>query len=63
MSKIFEKLEAMALDEMSFICVMIDEVETLTGSRERSMSGSECGDAMRVRDTNPSMETQRLTKV
>ncbi|KAL1393643.1 putative pachytene checkpoint component Pch2 [Phyllosticta capitalensis] len=50
-SKIFEKLEAMALDEMSFICVMIDEVETLTGSRERSMSGSECGDAMRYGDS------------
>ncbi|KAK7554545.1 pachytene checkpoint component Pch2 [Phyllosticta citricarpa] len=48
MAKIFEKLEDMARDETTFICVMIDEVETLTAARDKSANGSECGDAMRA---------------
>ncbi|KAK8175565.1 thyroid receptor-interacting protein 13 [Phyllosticta citrichinensis] len=48
LSKMFERLEEMACDETSFICVLIDEVETLTAPRDKSANGSECGDAMRA---------------
>ncbi|KAK7542455.1 pachytene checkpoint protein 2 [Phyllosticta citribraziliensis] len=48
LSKMFEKLEEMARDETSFVCVLIDEVETLTAARDKSANGSECGDAMRA---------------
>lgn len=46
--KLFDSVHAMADDETTLICVLIDEVETLTGSREKSANGNECGDALRV---------------
>lgn len=45
----FDKIIVAAEDSESLICVIIDEVESLTGSREKASSGSECGDALRVR--------------
>lgn len=46
--KMFEQIHAMADDEDSLVCVLIDEVETLTGSREKAASGNEVGDALRA---------------
>ena len=46
--KLFDGVNTMADEETTLICVLIDEIETLTGSRERSATGSECGDALRV---------------
>lgn len=48
-AKMFDKIIVAAEDSESLICVIIDEVESLTGSREKASSGSECGDALRVR--------------
>ncbi|KAK4541584.1 hypothetical protein LTR36_007881 [Oleoguttula mirabilis] len=44
----FEKITAMAQDQRALICVVMDEVETIAGSRERSTSGAECNDGMRA---------------
>jgi len=46
--KMFDSIHIMAEEETTLICVLIDEVETLTSSRERAASGNECGDAVRV---------------
>ncbi|KAK3078892.1 hypothetical protein LTS18_006348 [Coniosporium uncinatum] len=46
--KMFEQIHAMADDEDTLVCVLIDEVETLTGSREKAASGNEVGDALRA---------------
>lgn len=47
--KLFDDIESM-LEEAgdTFVCVLIDEVESLTGAREYAASGSEPSDAMRV---------------
>ncbi|KAK5134309.1 hypothetical protein LTR08_006738 [Meristemomyces frigidus] len=45
---IFERIHAMAHERGSFICVVMDECETIAGSREKSTSGSECNDGMRA---------------
>ncbi|KAF2759327.1 pachytene checkpoint component Pch2 [Pseudovirgaria hyperparasitica] len=47
-AQIFEQINAMADDEACLICVVIDEVETLTSPRERAATGNECGDALRA---------------
>lgn len=44
----FERVYTMAGDRKSLICVVMDEVETIAGSREKSTSGSECTDGLRV---------------
>lgn len=44
----FENIFAMAQDPNTLICVVMDEVETIASSRERSTSGSECGDGLRA---------------
>ncbi|OCL13152.1 AAA-domain-containing protein [Glonium stellatum] len=46
--KMFDSIHVMAEEETTLICVLIDEVETLTSSRERAASGNECGDALRA---------------
>lgn len=46
--KLFETIATISSDESSLIVVLIDEVETLAGSRERASQGSDCGDAIRV---------------
>ena len=45
----FERIFNMAQDRKGLICVVMDEVETIAGSREKSTSGSECHDGLRVR--------------
>ncbi|KAF2454778.1 P-loop containing nucleoside triphosphate hydrolase protein [Lineolata rhizophorae] len=47
-AKAFESICSVAEDESTLVCVLIDEVETLTGSREKASTGSECGDALRA---------------
>ncbi|GAB1735415.1 hypothetical protein NU219Hw_g3048t2 [Hortaea werneckii] len=44
----FEKVHAMAQDPAALICVIIDEIETIAGSRERSTTGGECNDGLRA---------------
>lgn len=38
----------MTQDEETLLCVLVDEVETLTSARRSAVSGSDPGDAMRV---------------
>jgi SpoVK/Ycf46/Vps4 family AAA+-type ATPase len=47
--KLFDDIESM-LDEAEdvFVCVLIDEVESLTSAREQAARGVEPNDAMRV---------------
>ncbi|KAK4951984.1 hypothetical protein LTR10_009904 [Elasticomyces elasticus] len=44
----FERIYAAAQDQGTLICVVMDEVETIAGSRERSTEGGECGDGLRA---------------
>ena len=44
----FERIYAAAQDPGTLICVVMDEVETIAGSRERSTTGGECNDGMRA---------------
>ncbi|KAF2429912.1 pachytene checkpoint protein 2 [Tothia fuscella] len=44
----FDQIFKLAADEKTFVCVLIDEVETLAGSRERMLSGNECSDGLRA---------------
>ncbi|KAF1987676.1 AAA-domain-containing protein [Aulographum hederae CBS 113979] len=46
--KMFEGIHALADDETTLVCILIDEVESLTGMRERVASGNEVGDALRA---------------
>lgn len=46
-ASLFEQIGDMTEDEESFICVLIDEVESLTASRKTTM-GSEPTDSLRV---------------
>ncbi|KAF2090825.1 AAA-domain-containing protein, partial [Saccharata proteae CBS 121410] len=47
-SKTFDRIQSLSDDETTIVCVLIDEVESLTASREKSATGNECGDAMRA---------------
>ena len=44
----FERIYNASQDPNCLICVVMDEVETIAGSRERSTSGLECSDGLRV---------------
>lgn len=46
--KMFQQIFAIAADDSTLVCVLIDEVESLAGSRERAASGNEVGDALRM---------------
>ncbi|KAK4986386.1 hypothetical protein LTR50_005364 [Elasticomyces elasticus] len=46
--KMFEDIQTMANEETTFICVLIDEVESIAGSREKSVRGSDCSDGLRA---------------
>jgi hypothetical protein len=46
--ELFETITTISSDESSLTVVLIDEVETLAGSREKASQGNECGDAIRV---------------
>ncbi|TLD39454.1 pachytene checkpoint component Pch2 [Venturia nashicola] len=47
-SKLFSQIHSIADDPTKLVCVLIDEVETLAGSREKAVSGNEVGDALRA---------------
>jgi len=47
-SATFERVYAAAQDPGTLICVVMDEVETIAGSRERSTASNECNDGMRA---------------
>jgi len=44
----FTEIKRLMEDTKSLVCVLIDEVESLTAARKNSMSGSEPSDALRV---------------
>merc|ERR1719233_1221809 len=46
--KMFTEIKRLMEDTKSLVCVLIDEVESLTAARKNSMSGSEPSDAIRV---------------
>lgn len=46
--KMFQKIQELIEDPEAFVCVLIDEVESLTAARKSSMSGNEPSDAIRV---------------
>lgn len=47
-SKLFSKVDELAEDPSTFVCVLIDEVESLAHARKAVASGSEPSDALRV---------------
>uniref|UniRef100_UPI00358E36FD pachytene checkpoint protein 2 homolog isoform X2 n=1 Tax=Myxine glutinosa TaxID=7769 RepID=UPI00358E36FD len=49
--KMFQKIQDLIDDKESLICVLIDEVESLTASRSSSLAGTEPSDAIRVVNT------------
>jgi len=46
--KMFDEIKRLMEDSRALICVLIDEVESLTAARKNAMSGSEPSDAIRV---------------
>ena len=46
--KMFGKIQEMIADKDALVCVLIDEVESLTAARKSAMAGSEPSDAIRV---------------
>lgn len=46
--KMFASIRDFASDPTRFVCILIDEVESLTAARTKAMSGSEPSDAIRV---------------
>ncbi|KAF2474666.1 AAA-domain-containing protein, partial [Lindgomyces ingoldianus] len=46
--KLFETISSISSDESLLTVVIIDEVETLAGSREKASQANECGDAIRA---------------
>ncbi|USW57760.1 Putative pachytene checkpoint protein [Septoria linicola] len=45
---LFEKIYGMAQSSTTLICVVMDEVETIAGSREKANAGGECSDGIRA---------------
>ncbi|XP_078690105.1 pachytene checkpoint protein 2 homolog [Branchiostoma floridae x Branchiostoma belcheri] len=46
--KMFQKIQELIDDSDALVCVLIDEVESLTAARKASLSGTEPSDAIRV---------------
>jgi SpoVK/Ycf46/Vps4 family AAA+-type ATPase len=46
--KTFDHVLKIATEESIFVAVLIDEVETIAGSRERSVAGNDTTDALRA---------------
>ncbi|RMJ28650.1 hypothetical protein PHISP_00507 [Aspergillus sp. HF37] len=46
--KMFDNIETLLEEDDTFVCVFIDEIETLAARRERSLSGNEPFDAVRA---------------
>jgi hypothetical protein len=47
--KLFTKIRELIDEKDCFVCVLIDEVESLTAARKAVLSGTEPSDAIRVR--------------
>lgn len=48
-ARMFQQLDAMLEEEYdTFICVLINEVETITSQRQRSIEGNDPSDAMKA---------------
>ncbi len=47
-TKLFSKITALVADKSLFVCVLIDEVESLAAARQSALNGSEPSDAIRV---------------
>ncbi|XP_014240298.1 pachytene checkpoint protein 2 homolog [Cimex lectularius] len=47
-AKMFDKIRELAFESKTLVCVLVDEVESLTHCRETTRSGSEPSDALRV---------------
>lgn len=45
---LFEKIHSIAQSSTTLVCVVMDEVETIAGSREKATSGGECTDSIRA---------------
>ncbi|KAK4500318.1 hypothetical protein PRZ48_008507 [Zasmidium cellare] len=45
---LFDKVQTLAQSPSTLVCVVMDEVETIAGSRERVTSGGECSDGLRA---------------
>lgn len=45
---LFGKIHSMAQSSTTLVCVVMDEVETIAGSREKANAGGECSDSMRA---------------
>lgn len=54
---LFEKIHELARSPTMLVCVVIDEVETIAGSRQKATDGGECSDGLRV---CPSLEDVSL---
>lgn len=48
MMKMFQKIQELIDDKDALVCVLIDEVESLTAARKSAMQGQEPSDAIRV---------------
>lgn len=59
-SATFDGVVGMAQDRGRFVCVVMDEVETIAGCRDKSASGSECRDGLRVSSALDMQMTERL---
>ncbi|KAK9456304.1 P-loop containing nucleoside triphosphate hydrolase protein [Dipodascopsis uninucleata] len=46
--KLFTEIRKLVSDTSNFVCILIDEIESLTAARKTAMSGSEPSDALRV---------------
>ncbi|KAF9572109.1 Pachytene checkpoint protein 2 [Mortierella alpina] len=46
--KMFDQIWSMVEDEDAFVCVLIDEVESLAAARKAALSGNEPSDSLRV---------------
>jgi pachytene checkpoint protein 2 len=44
--KLFKKINEMVEDKSTFVCVLIDEVESLTSARKSALNGSEPSDSV-----------------
>lgn len=56
----FDHVTTMAQEQDRLICVVMDEIETIAGSRDSSVNGREVRDGLRVSSTLVSLNRQRL---
>lgn len=47
-SEAFERVHGIAQNRQMLVCVVIDEIESIAGSRQKSTAGKECQDSLRV---------------